>query len=292
MMKMFAFQAIGTSWEIETPEPLAAAVQKRIRACLDEVDSSLSRFRTDSTTSAMAMSPEGGHFQFPAETQRLFELYDRLHDLTKGAVDPLVGRDLELLGYDAVYSLQHDPIEIARYSHERRIWRDDIERTGTTIHVRKPVVLDVGAAGKGYCVDLVAAILAAEGLGSFVIDAGGDIVHRGEVELVVGLEHPFDAEQAIGLVTVKDCAICASATNRRAWGQFNHIVDGRTGVPVKEIAATWVIASDAMTADGLATALFFTSGEALAPHFDYSFVRMFADGRAEVSSNFEGEIFY
>ena len=40
-----------------------------------------------------------------------------------------------------------------------------------------------------------------------------------------------------------------------------------------------------------ATALFFTSTDRLAEVFRFSYVRMFADGRAEISQNFDGEIF-
>ena len=39
----------------------------------------------------------------------MFDLYDRLVAATDGAVDPLVGRQLELLGYDPTYSLTPAP---------------------------------------------------------------------------------------------------------------------------------------------------------------------------------------
>ena len=57
------------------------------------------------------------------------------------------------------------------------------------------------------------------------------------------------------------------------------------------MVATWVVADDAATADGLATALFFVPAERLTPAFRFSWVRMFADGRAEVSADFDGELF-
>jgi uncharacterized protein with FMN-binding domain len=69
------------------------------------------------------------------------------------------------------------------------------------------------------------------------------------------------------------------------------VLDARTGVPVGDVVATWVVADETATADGLATALFFTSAEDLAEAFRFSYVRMFADGRAEISENFDGELF-
>ena len=80
--------------------------------------------------------------------------------------------------------------------------------------------------------------------------------------------------------------------NRRAWGdELHHVIDGRTGMPTHDVVATWVVADDAATADGLATALFFAPAERLAPAFRFSWVRMFADGRAEISTDFDGELF-
>ena len=61
----------------------------------------------------------------------------------------------------------------------------------------------------------------------------------------IGLEHPFDPRRAIGVWEVTDAALCASATNRRAWGDgLHHVLDARTGQPVRTIAATWAVAAD------------------------------------------------
>ncbi|MBV6760325.1 FAD:protein FMN transferase [Rhodococcus opacus] len=54
---------------------------------------------------------------------------------------------------------------------------------------------DVGAAGKGYLVDLVSRTLTEEGIDRFLVDASGDMRHRGAEAVRVGLEHPgFPAE--------------------------------------------------------------------------------------------------
>lgn len=290
-MFKFAFDAIGTSWEIDTSQPLAASLRLKIHKRIESFDTAYSRFRSDSLVTQIASATDGGSFQFPDDAPVLFELYDRLHAATSGAVDPLVGRDLELLGYDPHYSLTHDPVAIARHSRERPNWTANIQRQGSTIVTRQPLVIDVGAAGKGYLVDIVAEMLRNERMDAFVVDGSGDLIHAGPEPLAIGLEHPSDPNLAIGVVRLKGRALCASSSNRRAWGPFHHVVDGRTGVPVRDVVATWVIADGALTADGLATALFFTDAEDLAASFNFSFVRMFADGRAEISPNFDGELF-
>lgn len=290
-MNRFEFDAIGCRWEIETSISLSAGVRSKIFDRIGAFDAAFSRFRSDSLVGRMAVAERGGEFRFPAEAAGLFELYDRLHAITGGAVDPMVGRDLELMGYDADYSLAPDLAAIGSYQLERRVWRWDVEREDAILSTRRPVVLDVGAAGKGLLADIVSDLLLADRIDNFVVDASGDLVHRGNVPLEIGLEHPSDPSLAIGLARLANVALCASGTTRRSWRSLHHIVDGRTGKPTREIASTWAVAENAMTADGLATALFFVPADRLAHDFDFQALRVFTDGRAEITAAFPGELF-
>ncbi|HWV49617.1 MAG TPA: FAD:protein FMN transferase, partial [Microbacterium sp.] len=56
-------------------------------------------------------------------------------------------------------------------------------------------------------------------------------------------------------------------------------------------AATWAIASDAMHADAVATALFFDGGTRLAADWDVDWVRMSTDGRVQRSADCPVELF-
>lgn len=285
----FKFDAIGTSWEIDTQAKLRAEIEQHILELVERFDRVYSRFREDSIVTRIAAATEGGMFSFPDDAVHMFDLYDRLHLATDGAVDPLIGRDLELLGYDRKHSLVPHQTEGSRL---RPAWRRDIVRDGSTLSTLGPFVVDLGAVGKGYLVDLLARTLETKGFDDFVVDGSGDIRHRGSVELAVGLEHPLDAEMVIGVANLRNNSICASASNRRHWGNgLHHVLDGRTGRPTNDVIATWSIAADTATADGLATALFFGPSSRLMQSFDFSFVRMFADGRVEVSDNFDGKIF-
>ena len=99
-MFMVTCEAIGTHWEIEAHEPLDDRLRRRILERIERFDATHSRFRPDSLVSRVAAAPDGGRFAFPDDAPALFALYDRLYAATGGAVDPLAGRDLELLGYD------------------------------------------------------------------------------------------------------------------------------------------------------------------------------------------------
>lgn len=281
----FRFDGIGTRWEISTPHPLDASIRARLLAVVKRYDGDWSRFRSDSTVSAMAREP--GRYELPAEAADLGRLYRSLYDITGGAMTPLIGGSLERLGYDAAYSLR--PAGSALPAPR---WEDVLTWDGNVLTTSAPLVLDIGAAGKGQLVDLVAIELRSCGVDSFVIDASGDLLHRGPDPVSVALEHPYDPARAIGTVPLASGALCASASNRRAWGDgLHHVLDGTTGLPVSTAVATWTMAESTMVADALATALFFVPGSELERSFDFSWLTVFSDGTAAYSAGFEGTLF-
>ena len=281
----WTFDAIGTSWAIETASPLPSVARDAVSAVIERFDREWSRFRDDSLVSALA---EGRTASVPApgDTDAMLSLYDELDAATAGAVNPLVGDALARLGYDARLTLAPwgDP-------EPAPAWRDTLAWRDGNLSVARPATIDVGALGKGRLVDLVFDVVGAHLDGDVVVDASGDLAARGG-SLRVALEHPYDATRAIGVVTVADAALCASAINRRAWGDnLHHVLDARTGAPVRAFAATWAVADTAMRADALATALFFDGGPELAASWNAHWVRMHTDGRVEWSPGFDGEIF-
>lgn len=279
------FDAIGAPWQIDTATPIAPGIRSAIQERMEAFDRTYSRFRDDSLVTRIATTP--GRYSFPPDAAELFGLYRSLYEATDGAMSPLVGAALESLGYDRSYSLRASamPAQVPA-------WSDSFAWDGSHFDTVRPVTLDVGAAGKGYLADLVAGVLLAAGIEDFVVDASGDLVHAGAGELRVGLEHPLDTGKAIGVVSIANGALCASASNRRAWGDGqHHVIDALTGVPTRSVIATWAIAPTALLADGLATALFFASPERLAGITPFSFVRMYSNGRVETSPGFDGEMF-
>jgi thiamine biosynthesis lipoprotein len=281
----FRFDGIGTRWEISTPRPLAAGIRARLLSVVEAYDGEWSRFRADSTVTAMARKP--GRYVLPAEAEALGVLYRSLYDISAGAMTPLIGSSLEQLGYDASYSLQPSGAPMAPPR-----WEDALTWDGTVLTNSGPLVLDIGAAGKGQLVDLLAAELRSNGEDSFLIDASGDMFHCGADPVSVALEHPYDSTKAIGTVALAGGALCASASNRRVWGDgLHHVLDGTTGRPVTTAVATWTMAESTMVADALATALFFVPGTELEKTFDFSWLTVFSDGSAAYSAGFEGTLF-
>ncbi len=281
----YTFEALGTYWEVVTEHELSDVLKRTIRTLVDEFDHVYSRFRSDSLISKMAQ--EAGEYTFPEADKKLFRFYEQLYELTKGKVTPLVGASLEDLGYDAQYRFK--PNEIIRTTPE---YIDVVKRHGNIITISDPVVFDVGAAGKGYLVDLIAKRLDSHDYSNYVIDASGDIFHKGTEAEIVGLENPLQSGSVIGEVQLNNRALCASSTTRRSWGEgLHHIIDPSTNLPTKNYIATWVIADTAIEADGLATALFFSDPNILAKRYTYEYMRMKADGTVEHSQYFSDALY-
>ncbi|MET0590699.1 MAG: FAD:protein FMN transferase, partial [Naasia sp.] len=277
----------GTGWQIDSRELLTPAQTGRLHARIEEFDQAYSRFRSDSLVTRL--QADGGACEFPPDLGPMIGVYEALLAATDGVMTPLVGGSLERLGYDAGYSLQQSGPAVGSPD-----WSATISVSGNTISVAEPVLIDFGAAGKGYLVDILAEILVLDGVTGVVVDASGDLLNRSGSPLRVALEHPYDPTRAIGVVELADGAICGSASNRRAWGQgLHHVLDGLTGLPVDEVAATWAVASDALHADALSTALFFADAATLRARTGWAFeaVRMMTDGRVEVTSDLPGEVF-
>jgi len=280
------FEAIGTHWWVGLFEHTSAdrliALQRKVAERIERFDKTYSRFRDDSLVSRIAT--QAGVYAFPEDGRMLIELYKRLYDATDGAVTPLIGDLLVAAGYDAHYSLQ------AKEMRAPRAWDEVLTYADGVLTVRQPVVLDFGAAGKGYLVDIVANLLMDEGVHDFCIDAGGDLYVRGGNTIHVGLEHPDDVSKIVGVAELDNQAVAGSSPNRRAWKDYHHIMDPHVLRSTVGLKASWVVADSGLLADGLATALFFVPPDKL-KQFDFEYLLINDDNQYKQSVNFPAELF-
>ena len=113
--------------------------------------------------------------------------------------------------------------------------------------------LDTNGVVKGWAAQRAAEGLAAAGLADFCLNAGGDVVARGEPEpgraWQVAVRHPADPAGVVAVVAVRDGAVATSGTYERG----AHVWDGRTGSRDVPFVAATVVAADLTVADVLAT---------------------------------------
>ncbi len=282
------FQATGTRWRITVKADIADSrlleVKNNIVALTNDFEEQYSRFRPTSLVSKLQNST--GNFLFPDNFTKLWKLYQKLSELSGGLFTPFIGSLLVEAGYDPSYSLETKQLNTPPG------W-DAVTYQHPYLQTNTPVTLDFGAAGKGYLVDIVAQSLSTMGLTDFLIDAGGDIkqVTATAKPAEIGLEHPLNSNQVIGVAHISNQSLCGSSGNRRHWNQFHHIINPHTKTSPMNILATWVVAETALEADALATCLFFAPPTTFSKTFNFSYALVNADQSLSYSSNFPATFF-
>lgn len=92
------------------------------------------------------------------------------------------------------------------------------------------------------------------------LNLGGDLVHRGEQSLRVGIEdpaRPYDNVAPLATIEIANEALATSGDGRRWWDidgvRYSKVLDPRTGRPAAGISSSTVVAATAEAADVLAT---------------------------------------
>lgn len=282
--RKFAFEAIGTQWEIEIGGNIAATqVLNSVKVRIEAFDKNYSRFRSDSLVTKMSL--KAGEYILPDDAKPMLDLYRELYIITSGFMTPLIGQTLSDAGYDSSYSLKPGTLK------KPPAWDECMIYDFPKLTIKQPVLLDFGAAGKGYLVDIIGGLLRANGCREFVINAGGDILHYGSAKIDVALEHPLNFDEAVGIATIKNQALCGSAGNRRAWAGYNHIINPDSLESPRHLQAVWACTETTMLADALTTALYFCSPVELSKRYTFSYGIIGSDMSLKYSDNFPAKFF-
>jgi hypothetical protein len=99
---VFRFEAIGTQWEIETPEPLGRPLHRGVLERIQQFDTTYSRFPPDSLVARIAAAPDGDRRRAHA----VYRCQDAFGPASPRAVFPHRAR----ASYLPSISGQHDPL--------------------------------------------------------------------------------------------------------------------------------------------------------------------------------------
>jgi thiamine biosynthesis lipoprotein len=99
--------------------------------------------------------------------------------------------------------------------------------------------VDLGGIGKGLALRWAAAEVVRLGVGGFLLEAGGDLVTRGEPAeggpWLIGLEDPTGGDVPLAVLAVRGGAVATSSIRRRRWTAegraVHHLIDPQTGEP-------------------------------------------------------------
>jgi thiamine biosynthesis lipoprotein len=137
----------------------------------------------------------------------------------------------------------------------------------TVLLPRRGMRLDLGGIAKGYAVDRAARVLREGGLKNFIVDIGGNlgVFWHGtsmvdSTAVLIEVRHPRKEGDFLGSFRAGTAGIATSGDYQRSFIsdgiRYHHILDPKTGFPVRGVVSVTAIASDAMTADVMSTIVF------------------------------------
>lgn len=250
-LRSATWEALGTTVVLRVSD--AAGVADARAAVEDElaaIDLACSRFRPDSELSRLnALS--GRTVSVSPLLLEALQLALRAAELTDGDVDPTVGRALQLAGYDRDWKLlrpaQGQPAPAARVrARVRSGWRElSLDVGGASVRVTAGISLDLGATAKAWAADRAATVAAASAGCGALVSVGGDIATCGAApgdgwQIRVTDDHRSDAAAPGQTIAITCGGLATSSTAVRRWSHaghtMHHIIDPRTGAPVRD---TW-----------------------------------------------------
>ena len=217
-VRRFSHEAMATIFEVLAVHPDAGYAAQAAQAAFDLADRlerDLSRFLPNSDIGRINQLPPGASARVSPTTMECLVIARHVFDLTGGAFDVSIGTGLPSL---------------------------DLDPDGFTVRAtRSGVQVDLGGIGKGYAVDLMAELLEDWGLDRVLVHGG--------FSSVLGLEAPAGLDgwpltlsdpcaPATVLVRLSGRQVALGASGVR---KGDHIVDPRTGVPVRGRRAAWAV---------------------------------------------------
>ena len=257
---------MGTRASLQTYAPDRQTGLNRIESylrTLEDSEAELSTWRPDSAISRLNRQPVGERFPLKASLCRLFDELRAWTYRTDGAFDPAIGTLVEAWG---LHRGGHRPtaeelqlgLENAGFDYL------DLDAENCVVVRNRPILIEVGAFGKGDALDRVLDYSRAAGIDAWMIDLGGQIMVHGTPpnrdSWSLALAHPLDRTQAVLGIALRDGSLATSGGSERDIGtgeaRIGHILDPKTGQALERKFAVTVWHPRALIADILSTALY------------------------------------
>lgn len=258
--------AMTTPVELEfwfTGQDAADAIAKDVLAVFHQIDRDMSRYREDSELSGLnrqaAENPvpvSSGLFQVLKKAEEVAVLSGGAFDISFGSV-----------GYLYDYREHQQPSEEEIQSKLGHINYQDIvlnEAKHTVFYRQKGLRVDLGGIAKGYAVDLGIERLVRAGVRHARLSAGGDLRLLGDKHgrpWLVGVRDPRAEKRNAVVLPLTNLAISTSGDYERFFindqgERVHHILSPGTGKSVLGVQSVTIIGNEALTTDGLSTAVF------------------------------------
>jgi thiamine biosynthesis lipoprotein len=229
------------------------------------VERHITRFDSDSALSRLNQSAGSGEWvSVPRTLLRAVVQAHRGYRLSGGRFDPRIIGALEALGERAGVPLPRSPQTLDPGGR----WLE-LDRSGQRARLASPI--DLGGIGKGFALGEAAKALEGRGIGTFLLESGGDVVVSGrppgDEAWRVAVEHP-DLDLPAAVIRLTRGALATSSLRVRQWpgptgSIVHHLLDPTTGQPATGIRSVTVHAVQPVWAEIWSTAAF-VSGSGVA----------------------------
>jgi thiamine biosynthesis lipoprotein len=250
---------LGTVIEVRISGAERAATAADLRV-VTEIQRLERVFSVFDPSSELSRWRRGEDFELCAELDHVLRLALQWQDLSNGAFNPAAGVLTRIWRDARADDVEPDRGALVAAAASIAAPRYAAGVTGGVVRIGDCSEIDLNAIAKGFIVDCAAAAGAAEAVDSVVVNAGGDLLHRGAGSVAVGIENPmtpYDNAPPLLTVDISGHGIATSGSARRGvrigghW--FSHVIDPRDGQPVQHVRSASVIAADAVSADAIAT---------------------------------------
>lgn len=263
---------MGTSYSVkiaQVPESRGAAqLRQEIEDVLEDVNAHMSTYRPDSELSCFNRARD---VDWLPASESLVEVVDEalaISEMTDGAYDVTVGPLVNLWGFGPDFEVLDSPSEQELTEVRRHVGYKLLHTRQMPPEIRKDdprVYVDLSSLAKGYGVDRVAEHLESAGVGSYLVEIGGELRGRGRhprgTPWRIGIETPTPGERSVfSIIGLEDLSVATSGDYRNYrevdGRRLSHIIDPYSGRPIEHAAVSvTVLDPSAMRADALATAL-------------------------------------
>ena len=255
---------MGTSLDIRVLARSEKAGHRAEQAILDEIGREskiLSSYDPASEVSRWMAAP-GVPTPASPELIEVLGAFDDWRARTSGALDPAaeaVTRVWQRAAKEGRLPAASE-LQAAVNDVQRRHWI--LDRVASTVTRTSDAPIRLNSFTKSYIVDRAARrALGVGGVSGVLLNAGGDIVIRGDWTQTVGVADPVtnaDNAAPLGVLSVRDAVVATSGGGKRGFEiggrHYSHVVDPRTGQTTGHVASATVVSSDAVEAGALATA--------------------------------------
>ena len=259
---MLAIHAMATRFELvlhgDDPVRLRAAGEEAL-AEIARIEALLSPYRDDSDIGRVNRHAAHHAVGVTAETCRVLRRCLTVTRECDGAFDLTVGPLVRAWRAAGESGVRPAPVVLAA---ARACVGSDLvgvdEDALAVSFARDGVGLDLGAAGKGYAIDVAIDALRESGITSALLHGGTSSVYA------IGAPPNEDGwrirwEGPGGEIRLRDAALSVSAPHGRAaivdGVSYGHVIDPRTGAPVDHTSAAGVTGPSSLLCDALSTAL-------------------------------------